>query len=61
MAVAIGLPNKGQRGGSVHWLDIVPFDQVDAHLPDDIARLSREERLAQIDARRRAWSRRISI
>lgn len=55
-----GLPDRVQGGGPVHWLDIVPFDQVDAHLPDDIARLSREERLAQIDARRGAWSRRIN-
>ena len=56
-----GLPTKQQGVGPIHWLDVVPLRDVDAHLPADIARLTAPELAEQIAARRAAWDRRVTI
>lgn len=56
-----GLPETQQGAGPIHWLDILPFDRLDAHLPAGIVRTNRQQREDQLRARRAAWSRRISV
>jgi hypothetical protein len=54
-----GIPAKPVREGPRHWLDIVPFAELDRHCPSDMARVDQVERAARLDARRRAWERRV--
>jgi hypothetical protein len=55
-----GLPAQAVGGGPRHWLEIVPFDELEARLPPDVARIGAGERDRQIAARRAAWNRRIA-
>ncbi|ATE67168.1 hypothetical protein COO09_21510 [Rhizorhabdus dicambivorans] len=52
-----GIPAAHVREGPRHWLDIVPFAEIDQHVPDAtrIDAVERERRIAQ---RRRDWDRR---
>lgn len=56
-----GLPAVQQGDGPIHWMEIIPVADIDAHLPTDIGRVTPAERKVQISTRRAAWKRRITI
>lgn len=53
-----GLPEQQQGAGPRHWIDIVPFAQIDMHVPAGMARVDATARAAQLAGRRQAWARR---
>jgi hypothetical protein len=53
-----GIPATQVRKGPRHWLDIVPFAEIDRHVPADATRVDAAERAAHIARRRREWDRR---
>lgn len=56
-----GLPQLSRGEGPRHWLDIVPFAEIDRHLPDDVQRIDAAGRRAQLASRQAAWNRRIAV
>jgi hypothetical protein len=56
-----GLPTGADEDGPAHWLDIVPFAQLDRHLSHDVARVDGRQRQDQLAARRRDWARRVTV
>lgn len=56
-----GLPKVPHGDGPRHSLDIVPFSQIDQHVPPDMPRVDTEGRRAQVAARQAAWNRRTAL
>jgi hypothetical protein len=54
-----GLPTAEGAATPMHWLGVVSFAELDARLPADIARVTPQERAAQLSQRQAAWARRI--
>ncbi|MFD2501526.1 hypothetical protein ACFSTI_25330 [Rhizorhabdus histidinilytica] len=56
-----GIPTTQVREGPRHWLDIVPFAEIDRHIPADTTRIDAAERAARIARRQREWDRRTTV
>ncbi len=56
-----GIPTTQVREGPRHWLDIVPFAEIDRHIPADATRIDAAERAARIARRQREWDRRTTV
>lgn len=56
-----GLPAEQHGQGPIHWLDIVPFGEIDAHLSAGTVRATPSERQTQLSARHAAWARRVTL
>jgi hypothetical protein len=53
-----GIPAGQVREGPRHWLDVVPFGEIDRHVPAGATRIDATERATRLAQRRHDWDRR---